>query len=100
MKRLVVLFLPLLCAGLVFGSGPSEEFTSAEGKFKVTFPGKPKAQTQKAAGVTMKVHVLEQGDGAYFVGYGDMPIPEDEPAAKIKDRFDGAVAGMAQSTGG
>jgi hypothetical protein len=101
MRRSLVLVFTLLSAGLVCGSGPpAEEFSSKEGKFKVAFPGKPKEQKQAAAGTTMQMYVVENPNGAYIVGYGDMPIPEKEPAEKIKDRLDGAVLGMAGATGG
>jgi hypothetical protein len=91
----------MLCLLSLVGCGASfQEFSSADGKFKASFPGKPKELTQNAAGTTMKIYQVEERNGAYQVGYADMPFPENEPAAQLKGRLDGAVAGMAASTGG
>src|SRR5262245_25790394 len=83
------------------GSREFQDFTSAEGKFKVQFPGKPKESSQPApAGATMKSFAVEERNGVFVVSYGDMPFPENEPDAKVQDRLEGAVLGSVQATGG
>jgi hypothetical protein len=101
MNRLRVAALASACLALVVGCGASfQEFNSKDGHFKVSMPGKPKEQSQPAAGTTMHTFTVDERNGAYVVGYGDMPIPEKEPAEKIKDRLDGAMMGMGGNTGG
>jgi len=78
-----------------------QEYSSADGKYKVQFPGKPKEQTQNApGGIAMKIAGVEERTGAYMVMYSDMPIPEKEPDAKIQDRLEGAILGIVQNNGG
>jgi hypothetical protein len=101
MRRPLCTSLAAVCLFALAGCGASfEEYKSAEGQFKISFPGKPKEQTQPGPGFTMKAVTVEGRNGAYVAAFGDMPIPEKEPPAKIDDRLDGAVQGMATTNAG
>jgi hypothetical protein len=76
------------------------EFSSVEGKFKVFMPGKPKKQTLRAAGMTLRTFSIEDKDGAYVVAYADVPIPSDESPEQIQKRLRGARDGMLNNING
>jgi hypothetical protein len=100
-RRVAVLFV--VC-GLLTAAGCKAEFreyTNAAGKYKVQFPGTPKEQTQNVpGGGTAKIAGLDERNGAYMVMFSDMPIPPNEPQAKIDNRLEGAIQGMMQNNGG
>jgi hypothetical protein len=54
-------------------AGSFSEYTSKEGRFKVSFPGTPKEQTQNAMGLKIKMFLVEEKDGVFGVAYLDMP---------------------------
>jgi hypothetical protein len=72
------------------------EFTSADGRFKVQMPGTPKEGSQASGGATMKTYSIESRNGAYVVGYADLPIPANEPEAAVQERLDGARDGAVR----
>lgn len=87
------------------GPGPNQgtdtlkSFAVPEGGFAVKMPGTPRKQSQPAGpGLTMHSYVVETGDGAMMAAYADLPIPPNEPAAKIEDRLDGSRQGMLQNS--
>jgi hypothetical protein len=94
--------LHLVCgaACLLFLSGCNKaefkEFTSADGRFKIQMPGTPKEGSQASGGTTMKTYSIESRNGAYVVGYGDLPIPANEPEAAVQERLDGARDGAVR----
>lgn len=61
-------------------TGGLEEFTSADGKFKVLLPGKPTEKalaTGKGIGPLKEVLLKAEG-GSYTVRYADVALPTDE----------------------
>ena len=85
-----------VCAVVLFsgcGKRNFSEFTSKEGGFKVLMPGTPKEKKQDAQGVNMSMYIVEESSGAYFASYADLPIPKNEPDAKIQQRLDDSVKG-------
>src|SRR5262249_25102169 len=68
------LLWPALVLPLLFGADDSgwKEFTSKEGGFTVSWPGKPTERTQAAGGSTMRMFLVEVSrDLAYTVVYSD-----------------------------
>ena len=61
-----------------------KKFTSEEGRFVVSFPGKPKAQSQtintSAGKFKSKTHILKSNIASYMVSYFDLPLASDDPA--------------------
>lgn len=100
MKR-ASLGLPAL--GLVFllsgcGSVEFKEFSNADGRFKILFPGTPKEKTQNAGGVTIRMFYVEQRNGGYFVAVNGLPQPVQD--RDIKNVLDGARTGALARSGG
>ena len=87
---------------LVSGCGKAEfkEFASADGRFKVQMPGTPQEKTETVAGATMKIYTLREKDGAYVVGFLDLPIPSGESEAQLQARLDGSRDGAVRGVGG
>ncbi len=88
----------LLLTGLVAAvatAQPPAKFTSAEGKFAVTFPGKP-TETKKPirpGGDTMvSITQFEDADGGRLVLWNDITAKGYDPAKVL----DGAAKGIAQ----
>jgi hypothetical protein len=101
MFRSFVAVALIAALGAAAGCGkPMTDFTSAQYKFKAKFPGAPKEESQMAAGMSMKMFGSESRNGVYAVAVADMPIPANEPAAKIDDRLEGAKLGMLNNIGG
>lgn len=79
--------IALVIGGLYFrgslgggtGSGDSSslnnfsEFVSKEGRFKASFPGKPKEKTQSVLGMKIRMFMVEEKDGVFGVAYIDLP---------------------------
>jgi hypothetical protein len=76
------------------------EFTSKEGRFKVQMPGTPRQKSEFAAGVDLRMFVVEQTGGAYVVAYADLPILERETAQQTQIRLDGARDGCIRNVNG
>src|SRR4051812_35251067 len=95
---LLTVALTLVVAGC--NKQPMTEFKSPEYKFKAKFPGKPKAEDQMVRGVRVKTFAVESRNGMSGVFVSDMPIPANEPDAKIQDRLDGARDGAIGKAGG
>jgi hypothetical protein len=78
----------------------TKEFRCPEGKFTAFLPAKPRKQNLNALGVTMKLFVFEERDGAYAVAFADLPLPPNERNDKIQGRLDGARDGMLRNVKG
>jgi hypothetical protein len=64
-----------------------QEFTSAEGRFKVLMPGVPQQRPSPQGGT---IYGWE-GEGCFFaVAVEDLPIPPDEPPGVTEKRLDGS----------
>jgi hypothetical protein len=84
-----VLLLPLAgCSKVDF-----QEFTSPEGKFSILMPGTPEKKTQTTLGLTVVMFGKEVRNGAYAVGYADIP-------SGVPTSLSGAVQGIARSHNG
>ena len=95
MKSLFLYSGPLMIALLAGGCGKPEwkEFSSAEGKFKVLFPGTPKSEKRAAGPMTLTAHGAEVRNGVYMVSYGDLPAGSPFDYSK-------SIQGMAGPWGG
>src|SRR5262249_20879478 len=65
-----------------------QEFTSEEGRFKVSMPGKPKEKVQPSGLFQLKTYSVDEKDGAYVVCFSDLPIAANEPDAMVQHRLD------------
>jgi|SRR5262245_35466405 len=84
-----VMLLPLAgCNRVEF-----QEFSSPEGKFSILMPGTPEKKTQTTMGMTVVMFGKDVRNGAYAVGYAD--IPRNVPTS-----LSGAVQGIARSHSG
>jgi hypothetical protein len=63
-------------------------------------PGTPKEQTQQAAGITLKMYVVAQGNDGYAVGYADVPGVAAEQGFQLEARLDGARDGAIRNVNG
>jgi hypothetical protein len=81
---------------------PMAEFTSPDGKWKASFPGKPSEHSKAAFGVTFSMWAKEPwgNKGGYMVGVADLPIPVAEGDPMTQKRLDDAIAGSANGVGG
>lgn len=70
------------------------EYAPEGAGFKVVFKAKPKEQEQTHLGITIKMATLTEKDGAYIIGYSDVPlIGANETAEQTQTRLDGARDG-------
>lgn len=76
------------------------EFISKEGKFKASFPGKPKEQTQSALGMKFKMFLVEEKDGVFGVAYFDLPGGNSPNANQVDSILTNARKGMLQNMNG
>lgn len=93
---------------LFFGCGKASEetlieYTSDEGRFSVSMPGKPGKQTQNIStavgSIAMHMFMVEKKNIAYMVAYSDYPnevIEESNP----EEFLDAAKKGAMQNIGG
>jgi hypothetical protein len=81
---------------------PFTEYTSPDGKFKAIFPGEPKVSVNAAAGIVLKMYMVESWDKAYMIAWADVPIPDWESESRTKSRLfdarDGALAAVKGKT--
>jgi hypothetical protein len=82
------------------GGAGLKEFVSPEGKFRVMMPGTPVRQQQRLGPMTIAMYSLQNSNGAYMVGYVDVPIPANEPDWQLQKRLDGARMGALGNIGG
>ncbi|MFT3882289.1 MAG: hypothetical protein QM703_21885 [Gemmatales bacterium] len=75
------------------------EFVSKEGRFKASFPGKPKEQTQSALGMKFKMFLVEEKEGVFGVAYFDIP-GGDPKANQVESILTNARKGMLQNMNG
>lgn len=76
------------CGGVEF-----KEFTSPEGKFSILMPANPEKKTQDVLGQTMVAYGKNVRNGAYVVGYFDVP-------AGVPVSLPGAAQGAANTAAG
>ncbi len=101
------LFMPLLAViAVLFSFTPANQwelYTSAEGHFSITFPGKPEESVQDDRtedNVIFKIHlatVAPSDDEVYMTGWIDMRsfYPKDKAIKQmLEDSRDGATASM------
>jgi hypothetical protein len=82
-------------------SAQFQEYTSSDGRYKVSFPGTPQAKTsQSPGGVTMSAMGVDEKDGAYLVQYGDLSIPPGETDQQLQQRLDALRDATGQALGG
>lgn len=79
-------------AAIEYNKSAWKEFSSDEGRFTVSMPGKPTLTTREEVVGELKIphsiHKLSTGTAAYIVSYGDLPHSTEDPAA-IKRILDG-----------
>lgn len=101
-RSLVVLLL-VFSGGLGLAACGSDEeeaqsFESAEGKFRVDFPGTPERteQTEPTAGQALKIvlFTVANGDKAYSVAYSDLPpeVTQVAPSTVLQGVPEGSAA--------
>lgn len=79
---------------------PMTDFTSAEGRFKVKFPGTPKQTSQVVSGVTVTMYSVESWGAEFMVGVADAPIPPWESASRSRSRLFDARDGALKAIDG
>jgi hypothetical protein len=78
--------------------GKFKEFKSAAGGFTAQMPGNPKQQSQNIpGGGILTAYLVEERDGAYMVGYSDIPIAPNESEAQLQNRLDGSRDGAVRN---
>ena len=77
MRSPIAAIVILGLAGTV--SAQDKKYESKEGKYSVTFPGKPTSMTQKAGEIELNITIVEKGGGGMAVIYSDLP------GAAVKD---------------
>jgi hypothetical protein len=106
MKIRAPLVVPAIVVALAAGcqQPPMADYSSEDGKFKVRFPGQPKVTATGAAGMSIKMYMVEFWNKAYMVGWADVPIPEWESEGRTKSRLfdarDGALAAVKGKSNG
>jgi hypothetical protein len=70
-----------------------KEFTSQDGKFSILMPGDPEKKTQKILKIDLVMYGKNVRNGAYAVGYADIP-----PGQSFS--LDGAIQGVSASHSG
>ena len=105
----LVFGIVLIIVGLYYrnsaGTGSSDssslgsyaEFVSKEGRFKASFPGTPKEQTQSALGMKFKMFLVEEKDGVLGVAYFDLPSGSNPKGTQIDAALTNARKGMLQN---
>ncbi len=103
-KILILLSLTLLLSGCFKASEEQLiEYTSDEGKFTVSMPGKPSKDIKNiptaVGAISMYLFMVEKTNIAYMVAYSDYPavVVENSDPEKI---LDGAVNGAMQNMEG
>jgi hypothetical protein len=81
-------------------SEPFQEFTSAQGNFRVEIPGTPRRETALAAGISFTIFHVEEREGAYGVAYADVPMVGGLSPEQIKRALDSARDGMVANVKG
>lgn len=93
-------YLKLVCVVGLFLSiagckSQLKEFASAEGRFKVMLPGTPEEQSRTTSNVVTKLYAIEDREGAYVVGFADLPagiVPSDDKISDLlKKARDGSL---------
>lgn len=79
--------------------GNFAEFVSKEGRFKASFPGKPKEQNQSAMGMKIKMFSVEEKDGIFGVAYIDLPSAGNSRGTSSDTILASARKGMLQNMG-
>jgi hypothetical protein len=74
----------------------SDKFVSKEGKYSITFPGKPTVVSNKAGGIDLNIATFEKGTTGFTVIYSDFP-PEVVKFAKPKELLDGGQKGLVDN---
>jgi hypothetical protein len=74
-----------------------QNLSSKEGRFSVQMPGTPQTQSQSTAGVTMTGEIVDLGDEAYTVMYGDLPPTGSFDLDKGVEGFVSGVSGTLVS---
>jgi hypothetical protein len=101
----VIFILALGCAPKppFGGNAPWQEFTSAEGRLSVEFPGSPSTQTISAptaiGAITAHCFTMEFSDGSFAVAYSDFPS-ELVQRADVNKMLDGARDGAVANVKG
>lgn len=75
------------------------DFVSKDGRFKVSFPGKPKEQSQSAMGMKIKMFTVEEKDGVFGVAYLDLPGSVAPTGRMIDSSLTSAREGMLHNVG-
>jgi hypothetical protein len=74
MRRLILLAMPVvLLSSAGCGSLDFKEFSPPEGKFTILMPGTPEKKSQALQGFTLVMYGVNVRNGAYAVGYADIP---------------------------
>jgi hypothetical protein len=81
-------------------SEPFQEFTSAQGNFRVEMPGTPTQETALAAGISFTIFHLEEREGAYGVAYADVPMVGGLSPELVKRALDSARNAMVANVKG
>ncbi len=92
-KLTLIAMLSLLPALAGCGKPEFKDFSAADGKFTVLMPGTPQRKTQSVSGLNLVMYATEVKNGAYGVGYADLPANADFS-------LPGAVQGMAGTYSG
>src|SRR6476469_626715 len=80
----------LFAASLAMGQDEkkADKYASKEGKYTVSFPGKPMLSSNKAGGADLHIAMVEKGGGGFGVIYSDLPA-DAAKAVKPKALLDG-----------
>jgi hypothetical protein len=70
-----------------------EKYTSKEGRFAATFPGKPTTTTSKAGQIDLNITLVDQGGSGFAVIFSDLPA-DAVKVTKPKDLLDGGEKGL------
>ncbi|MBL8822456.1 MAG: hypothetical protein JNJ77_07715 [Planctomycetia bacterium] len=73
------------------------EFVSTEGRFKASFPGKPREKSQSVLGMKIKMFTVEESDGTMGVAYLDVPEKNLKTSKQIEESLTNARNGMLKN---
>lgn len=73
------------------------EFVSSEGRFKASFPGKPREKSQSVLGMKIKMFTVEESDGTMGVAYLDVPEKNLKTSKQIEESLTNARNGMLKN---